>query len=108
MPIRALATHATMSAPAFDRSELKTLCELARLNLPVEREDEVLAHLQRIVAAFAALRSVETQAATSPPAAAALRLRPDEPGRVLPRDLALANAPQQAADMFLVPRVVDA
>ncbi|MCA8975816.1 MAG: aspartyl/glutamyl-tRNA amidotransferase subunit C [Planctomycetes bacterium] len=101
-----------MPAPAIDRTELKTLCELARLHLPAEREDEVLSHLQRIVSAFAALRSVdaseEGRVARAPLAEPVLRPRDDEPGPVLEVEAALGNAPEQVASMFLVPRVVDA
>jgi len=98
-----------MSATPIDRSQLQTLCELARINLPAEREAEVLEHLQRIVAAFAALREVpceEVEGNAAPESG--LRPRDDEPGPVLARDTALQNAPRTAADMFLVPRVVDA
>lgn len=93
----------------IDRAELQQLCELARLNLPAEREAEVLGRLQRIVTAFAALRDVATEGvATTRSDAAPSTLRPDEPAPPMPRDLVLHNAPQRAADCFVVPRVVDA
>ena len=93
----------------IDRSELQTLCDLARLNLPAEREAEVLGHLQRIVSAFAALRQVPTDGITATAAPATPPpLRADRDAEALPRDEVLGNAPERAADCFVVPRVVGA
>ena len=99
-----------MSEIPIDRTELQELCDLARLNLPAEREAEVLGQLQRIVNAFAALRAVDagSGADAQPDAPGATPLRPDEPGTPLPVEEVLGNAPQRAADSFVVPRVVDA
>ncbi len=93
----------------IDRAELQQLCDLARLNLPAEREAEVLGHLQRIVSAFAALRRVPTDGSGAPDAEPPpTPLRADAPGEPLPRQEVLGNAPKSAADCFVVPRVVDA
>ncbi|MCR9248197.1 MAG: Asp-tRNA(Asn)/Glu-tRNA(Gln) amidotransferase subunit GatC [bacterium] len=100
-----------MSDIAIDRTELQRLAELARLHLPADREAALLGQLQDIVSAFAAIRAIELPDPAEPAAgagAAPTPLRPDEPEPALGPDQVLANAPQRAADSFVVPRVVDA
>ncbi len=94
--------------PPIDRTELQKLAELARLHVPAERVASVTQHLQRIVAAFDALRSGTEEAAQPPAATASLRLRQDVAEPPLSTDVVLRNAPRQAAGMFVVPRVVEA
>lgn len=93
--------------PAIDRALLQKLADLARLHVPTERQPAVLQNLQRIVDAFAAVRTLP---ATPEPGGAplGLALRRDAAEAPLPLDQVLANAPQQAGGMFVVPRVVDA
>jgi aspartyl-tRNA(Asn)/glutamyl-tRNA(Gln) amidotransferase subunit C len=99
-----------MPAPTIDRALLSRLEEMARLHIPADRQPVVRERLQRIVEAFAALRDLPTARAEATPSAppAPTPLRPDQAGPVLTPAEVLANAPQQAAGCFLVPRVVDA
>jgi len=95
-----------MPEPAFDESHIERLEAMARLRVPAAKRPELARRLQTILAAFAALRSVSTAgpgAAPSPD----LPLRSDQTGPMLDADGVLANAPQQAAGCFLVPRVVE-
>ena len=95
--------------PTFDRAMLRQLCELSRLNVPAELEVEVLGRLQRVVSAFQALGELSSGPDLAPTARPdGVPLRPDEAVAPLPLATVLANAPKQAADCFLVPRVVDA
>jgi aspartyl-tRNA(Asn)/glutamyl-tRNA(Gln) amidotransferase subunit C len=96
--------------PSIDRQLLGSLAGLARLHVPAERQPVVLEHLLRILDAFDALRDVPTPDAAGPSLAGAQTtpLRADEAAPALPVERVLANAPQAAADTFVVPRVVDA
>lgn len=92
--------------PPIDRALLEHLADLARLQLPPDAAG-LRQRLERIVSAFSALQDLATvglPAAHSSP----LPLRQDEPEAPLPVATVLANAPQQAAGSFVVPRVVDA
>lgn len=97
------------SPPAIDRALLQQLAELARLHLPQDRLGVLLPRLQRVLAAFEALRDLPTsEAEPSPyprPLPMALRLDAAEPA--LPLEQVLANAPRSAAGAFVVPRVVE-
>ena len=92
----------------IDRTELQRLCELARLHLPADREAAILGQLQRIVDAFGQLRAIDTSGLPAAPPPPPTPLRPDEAETPLPTATVLDNAPQRAADCFVVPRVVDA
>jgi Asp-tRNA(Asn)/Glu-tRNA(Gln) amidotransferase C subunit len=111
--------------PELDRDALQHLANLARLHLPSDRLPVLRARLQRLVEAFQALPEPAAVGAGSEmpvempvemplempvemPPGEGLRLRADEAGEPLPPATVLANAPQQAAGSFLVPRVVDA
>lgn len=95
-------------APPIDRVQLLRLAELARLHLPAERQGPVLLQLQRIVEAFDALRTLPAAAPSDAESQSPLRLRPDVAEPAMPMEQVLANAPQSAGGMFVVPRVVDA
>ena len=89
------------------------LTQLARLHLPADRLPVLRQRLQRLVDAFGALGELplpnaDQQGGQPVEPQAALLLRPDVPLPPLSPEQALANAPQQAAGAFLVPRVVDA
>lgn len=95
--------------PAIDRNQLQKLADLARLHLPAERQAVVLENLQRIVAAFDAVRALPI-APPQPgaPSGPNLLLRADAEVAPMPLDQVLANAPRHAGGLFVVPRVVDA
>ncbi|MCU0865216.1 MAG: aspartyl/glutamyl-tRNA amidotransferase subunit C [Planctomycetes bacterium] len=97
----------------FDRTTIQHLAELARLHLPADRLPVLRQRLQRLVDAFGALGELplpnaDQQGGQPGEPQAALVLRPDVPLPPLSPEQALANAPQQAAGAFVVPRVVDA
>jgi aspartyl/glutamyl-tRNA(Asn/Gln) amidotransferase C subunit len=99
--------------PSIDRMLMQHLAELARLHIPAERQNVLRERLERVVAAFSALQDADlapaTPSADSPRASGpVLELRPDVVEPPLPVATVLANAPQQAAAAFVVPRVIDA
>lgn len=107
--------------PDLDRDALQHLATLARLHLTSDRMPLLRARLQRLLEAFSALPAPSgggTGDRGGPHLAGldlgpsgltpSLALRRDEPAPPLPPAAVLANAPQQAAGAFLVPRVVDA
>lgn len=98
-----------MSHPAVDPALLRELAALSRLRLAPDQEGRALAHLARILQAFAALRTLPTEGveATPYPLPLDVRLRPDEPGPCMGQDQVLANAPAVAGGFFLVPRTVE-
>jgi len=98
------------SDPALDRAMLRQICDLARLNVPAERQEELLGRLKRVVEAFGSLRDLPEQpeGKPAPSKPEGMPLRQDEAEPPLPTATVLKNAPKQAAECFLVPRVVDA
>jgi aspartyl/glutamyl-tRNA(Asn/Gln) amidotransferase C subunit len=94
-------------ADSFPPTQLEALCRLARLQLTRAQAVELAARLEAVIAAFATLAAVDTSKIAADPPAGSARLRPDEPGPPLPRELVLGNAATTAADCFLVPRVVE-
>ncbi len=82
---------------------------LARLDLSDEEVErmgpqltKILAHVERLPAVDLAGHDPATQAAVGLD-----RLRPDEPGPVLPRHEVLRNAPKHDGSFFVVPRILD-
>lgn len=97
--------------PEIDPQMLIRLAALARLELPTSRVAELTSQLGRLVAAFADLAAADfggVHEIPPTPGALATPLRDDEPGTPLRPEQALANAPRQANDCFVVPRVIDA
>ena len=96
--------------PRIDAALLTHLGQLAHLQLPAEREAALRAKLQALVAAFSALDDADFGDLGDVPTSAPLNpddLRSDQPLDCPPTDAVLRNAPQQAADSFVVPRVVE-
>ena len=96
--------------PRIDAALLTHLGQLAHLQLPAEREAALRAKLQALVAAFSALDDADLGDLGDQPSSAPLTpddLRLDQPLDCPPTDTVLRNAPQQAADSFVVPRVVE-
>ena len=96
--------------PPIDQAMLEHLGELARISLPPERQAELRGKLQQLVDAFSELSEAdfETQDGGTP----ARTVRPEslrQDRAETPPDVAdvLANAPQTAADCFVVARVVE-
>ena len=97
----------------IDRDLIEHLGELARIHLPGERLADLRAQLQQLVDAFSTLAAADLGSgdadgpAPARPALTPATLRPDAPEPVSAPEQVLANAPQRAADCFVVPRVVE-
>jgi aspartyl-tRNA(Asn)/glutamyl-tRNA(Gln) amidotransferase subunit C len=89
--------------------EVRHIARLARLKLTPQEEARYTEQLSAILDYADRLKAVDTSAV--PPMASAhtsaAPLRPDTERPSLPRDRALANAPQTQDGMFLVPRILD-
>lgn len=92
---------------SIDRQLMQHLADLARLHIPAERLPTLRERLERIVAAFQTLQDAELTA-PAPGPRPGTPLRDDHTEPPLPVGTVLANAPQQAGDAFVVPRVIDA
>jgi aspartyl-tRNA(Asn)/glutamyl-tRNA(Gln) amidotransferase subunit C len=110
-------THRVFRFPYFFGETMRLTSEevdyialLARLDLsPAEREREAN-ELSQILDYFEKLKELDTEDVepTSHVMPVVNVLRSDEARPSLPREVALQNAPEQAAGMFQVPRVVEA
>lgn len=97
--------------PPIDHALVEHLGELARISLPKERQDELRGKLQQLVDAFSSLAEADFEANDNDFGTRTVTpedLREDR--AEAPPDVAevLANAPQTAADCFVVARVVEA
>ena len=95
--------------PSFSRTDVERIAELARLELTAPEVDLFTGQLADILDYVARIQSLDT---TGVPATSHVVNRPverpDVPAATLPRDEALANAPEAAieAGLFKVPRVI--
>jgi aspartyl-tRNA(Asn)/glutamyl-tRNA(Gln) amidotransferase subunit C len=96
--------------PQLSRAEVSRLAALAHLEIGDAEAEMLRSHLARFLAYAQQVQGVDT--AGIPPTTHVLApegtLRDDEPREGLPRDRALQNAPDAAADtgLFRVPRVI--
>jgi len=94
---------------AIDDALLAHLGELARIRLPADRQEELRGKLQQLVSAFSSLGEVDFDVDGAPEARTVTpaELRADE--AETPPSVAdvLSNAPQTAADCFVVARVIE-
>lgn len=101
--------------PVLDDRLVRHLGELARLELPDARRDDLRQKLQQLVGAFAELQAIDFDDAAANAhgddsgigPGQARELRADAADAASPRDDVLHNAPRTAADSFVVPRVVE-
>jgi len=93
----------------MDRQAIHGLAGLAKLRLTPDQEERARAQMERLLEAFEILQEVPTDdVEPSPyPLPIAHRTRADVPEPPLPQDEVLANAPEQRAGSFRVPRMVD-
>ena len=95
---------------SLSSEEINHIALLARLDLTDAEKAKAATELSQILDSFEKLKELDTDNVT--PAESALNLvnvlRVDEVQPSLPTEAALANAPEQAANMFVVPRVVEA
>ncbi len=95
-----------MSEPLPER-EVARIAALARLALTPGENGPMAAQLGRILAFAAEVASVDTsRVAHEPSASAEPYERADESRPSMDASLALANAPEAAAHLFLTPRVL--
>jgi aspartyl-tRNA(Asn)/glutamyl-tRNA(Gln) amidotransferase subunit C len=92
----------------LSRDEVLHVARLARLTLKEEEVDLFTRQLNDILSYMAQLREVDTEGV--PPMAHALTafnvFREDEVTPGLPREAALANAPDREEGGFVIPRVI--
>lgn len=88
--------------------EIAHVARLARLELSADEVERFAAQIGEILDYVDQLKQVDTRgvAPTAHATAAACAFRDDEERPHLPREAALANAPEKDAEHFLVPKVV--
>jgi len=93
----------------LSREEVEHVALLARLHLSEEEIERHTHHLNRILEAFRTLQELDTEEVepTSHVLPMSNVFRPDEVWPGLPREEALANAPDHDGAFFRVPRVVE-
>lgn len=93
----------------LELAQVRHVARLARLALTPEEEARFTAQLSAILDAVEQLAAVDTTGV--PPTTfaqpGAVHARPDEVRDELPRELALANAPQQVEGSFALPKVLE-
>lgn len=82
---------------------------LARLELSPEQVSTMTEQLDRILGYVAKLNELDTEGVPPTTHALAIRnaFRPDQTRDSLPREEALANAPEQNHEAFVVPKVIE-
>ena len=92
---------------SISKDDVLHVAELARLRIPEEEVESVRAELGAILAAVGKVSELELAevAPTSHPLDLVNRWAEDEPRPSLPREEALANAPDPADGAFRVPAV---
>ncbi len=93
----------------MDRSTVRDLAALCKLNLDEAQEARAEAQMGRLLEYFGMLERVDTDGVEPSPYPMAMSPRPraDDPEEVLSQDEVLDNAPMKRGGAFLVPRVVD-
>jgi aspartyl-tRNA(Asn)/glutamyl-tRNA(Gln) amidotransferase subunit C len=93
---------------SFTRADVERVAALARLALTDEEKDLFAHQLAHILQYADEVQSVDTSgvAPTAQALAYAPHLRDDEPVPSLPRDRVIGGAPEGAAGLFKVPRVL--
>lgn len=88
--------------------EVSHVAKLARLNLSAEEVDTMAGQLDRILSYVAKLDELDTQGIEPTTHVLSLHnaFREDQVSESLPQETALANAPQQNGEAFIVPRVI--
>ena len=96
---------------AIDRAQVRHVARLARLALSPEEEERFAAQLDHVLQYIERLQAVDVSGVDplsfAGDAAAAAPLREDVPRPGLPRDLVLAQAPEQDGAAFVVPRIIE-
>ena len=90
------------------RDEVRHVAKLARLELSEAEEARMTGQMNQILGYMEKLNEMDTSAVAATTHAIQLQnvFRPDEVHTSLPREDALANAPQSDGVNFVVPRVI--
>ena len=93
----------------IERKDVEHVARLARLALTDAEIERMREQLNGILAYIEKLNALETEGVEPTSHAVPLVnvMRDDEPGPCLPRDEALANAPERAGEFFRVPRIIE-
>ncbi len=98
-----------MSDPRISLDEVVHVARLARLDLSAEEKERMRRELDAILAYIDKLRALDTSGVepTSHAVPMANVMREDEPRPSFPPADMLANAPERAAELFRVPRIIE-
>jgi aspartyl-tRNA(Asn)/glutamyl-tRNA(Gln) amidotransferase subunit C len=90
------------------REEVENVARLARLQLAGEEVDKMTSQLDTILSYVAKLDELDTTgvAVTTHTQSVTNAFRDDEVRESLPREKALANAPKQNGEAFVVPKII--
>ena len=93
----------------IERKDVEHVARLARLALTDDELERMREQLNGILAYIEKLNELDTEGVEPTSHAVPMLnvMRDDEPGPCLPRDEALANAPDRAGDFFRVPRIIE-
>ena len=89
----------------IDREQVLHVARLARLQLTDEEVERMAGELSKVLGYIETINELDLEGVppTSHVVEVANALRADEPRPSLPRDVALANAPERTEEGFLVP-----
>ena len=93
----------------IERKDVEHVARLARLALTDAELEKMRDQLNGILTYIEKLNALETDGVEPTSHAVPLVnvMRDDQPGPCLPRDEALANAPERAGEFFRVPRIIE-
>ena len=93
---------------ALDKSEVKKIAQLARLNISESEADEVASRISDILTLVDKMQAVDTKNVEplSHPLDVVQRLRPDVVTEIDQRDALQTMAPNSEAGLYLVPKVI--
>ncbi len=94
---------------ALTIEQMRHVAKLARLELSDEKLLQLMGHINALMSHFERLQALPTDEVepTSHSIPVYNAFREDVPGTPLPREEALANAPQARDGLFIVPRIVE-
>lgn len=93
----------------IERKDVEHVARLARLALTDDELERMREQLNGILAYIEKLNELDTEGVEPTSHAVPMLnvMREDEPAPCLPRDEALANAPDRAGELFRVPRIIE-
>jgi aspartyl-tRNA(Asn)/glutamyl-tRNA(Gln) amidotransferase subunit C len=93
----------------IERKDVEHVARLARLALTDAELERMREQLNGILSYIEKLNELDTDGVEPTSHAVPMLnvMREDEPGPCLPRDEALANAPDRAGEFFRVPRIIE-